>query len=60
MRSQTNRSQMKNQKNMNQMTVATEICVNVAIENLERCKQFEHVEKIKDETKIVLCFSSTN
>ena len=36
MRSQTNRSQMRNQKIMNKMTVATEICANVAIENLEK------------------------
>ena len=53
-------SQMRNQKNMNQMTVTTEICANVAIANLEKMQQFEHVEKIKVETKIVLCFSSTN
>ena len=36
MRSQNNRSQMRNRKIMNQMTVATEICANVAIENLEK------------------------
>ena len=47
-------SQMRNQKNMNQMTVATEICANMAIENLE------HAKKIKVVAKIVLCVSSTN
>ena len=53
-------NEMMNQKNMNQMTVATEICANVAIENLEKMPKVWTLLKKKFETKIVLCFSSTN